>query len=499
MDPGTINSTTFSVAPHGTGAIVAGPVTYDAATNTATLTPSAPLVNNVTYLGTITTGAKDAAGNALAANVPFAFTVQPPAQQILVLTVDPAQRFQTIEGWGISMRLFADPHIIGLPQNDPNNALKIPPSAQSEILDSLYRGIGLTRVRVGNEPAGIEATNDNSDPFTTDLSKFDFSGRNSDDFLPVVADLRTRGMTHWWMSPIEIESFMNESNPDEYVEWAMAINRHWRAAGLELSYFSLANEPTLRGLPLRSGAYLLSLVKKLGQKLRAEGFATKIVIPDDVHPSTSASYAQTILADADARQYVGAIAYHLYDEPDKLLFHYRRAERAVRNSTVDERVLRAGLDGMGDHRPHASVELQHNRRRLPRWIPWRRIRRRWSRGLRHSGTTYNGYRLQSQYYSYGNFTRYVRPGAVRVAASSPDSEIQVSAFLLGGRLTVIGINHHSVDVTVRINLGAGAGSSAFSAARTSGSEHLVPLAPVTVSSGSIVVVLKATSVTTLYQ
>src|SRR6185436_1152962 len=102
-----------------------------------------------------------------------------------------------IEGWGISMRLFADPHIIGLPQNDPNNALKIPASAQSEILDSLYRGIGLTRVRVGNEPAGIEATNDNSDPFTTDLSKFDFSGRNSDDFLPVVADLRTRGMTKW--------------------------------------------------------------------------------------------------------------------------------------------------------------------------------------------------------------------------------------------------------------------------------------------------------------
>jgi O-glycosyl hydrolase len=417
----------------------------------------------------------------------------------VIVTVDPTHRFQTIQGWGISMRLFTDPHVIGLPQDDPNNALQIPAAAQAEILDSLYRGIGLTRVRVGNEPGGIEPTNDNADPFNTDLTQFDFSGRNSDAFLPVVADLRGRGMTQWWMSPIEIETFMNESNPDEYIEWAMAINRHWRSAGQELSYFSLANEPTLRGPPLRSGAYLLSLVKKLGQKLRAEGFATKIVIPDDVRPSSSASYAQTILADADARQYVGAIAYHLYDEPTSS------------SSTI------AGLSAQ------YGIPLWMSEYYVQDWMEWATIvhtllssynttvvdylagflGEEYGGGslvaLRHTGTTYNGYFLRSQYYSYGNFTRYVRPGAVRVAASSPDSEIQVSAFLQGGRLTVIGINHHSSDITARINLGAGASSSAFSAARTSGSEHLVPLAPVSVGSGSIVVVLKATSVTTLYQ
>lgn len=397
------------------------------------------------------------------------------------------------------MRLFADPHIIGLPQDDPANALQIPASAQTEILDSLYRGIGLTRVRVGNEPRGIEPTNDNNDPFNTDLTKFDFSGRNNDAFVPLVTDLRARGMTQWWMSPIEIETFMNESNPDEYVEWAMAINRRWRSAGLELKYFSLANEPTLRGLPLQSASYQLSLVKKLGAKLRAEGFTTKIVIPDDVRPSTSMSFAQTILADADARQYVGAIAYHLYDEP------------ITSSSAI------AGLSAQ------YGIPLWMSEYYVQGWMEWATIvhtlltnynttavdylagflGEEYAGGslvaLRHAGTTYNGYRLQSQYYSFGNFTRYVRPGAVRVTASSPDSEIQVSAFLLGGRLTVIGINHHGNDVTARINLGAGASSSAFSAARTSGSEHLLPLAPVTVSSGSIVVVLKATSVTTLYQ
>src|SRR5258706_3429678 len=57
------------------------------------------------------------------------------------------------------------------------------------------------------------------------------------------------------------------------------------------------------------------VVKRLGHRLRVEGFVTRIVIPDNVSPSTSASFAQTILADADARQYVAAIAYHLYVEP----------------------------------------------------------------------------------------------------------------------------------------------------------------------------------------
>jgi O-glycosyl hydrolase len=416
-----------------------------------------------------------------------------------VVTVDPTHRFQTIQGWGISLRLFTDPHIIGLEQRDPANALQIPVAAQTEILDSLYRGLGLTRVRVGNEPAGIEPINDNGDPSNTDLTKFDFSGRNNDSFLAVVADLRGRGMIHWWMSPIEIESFMNESNPDEYVEWAMAINRRWKTAGLELPYFSLANEPKLRGLPLESGTYLLSLVKKLGQKLRAEGFATKIVIPDDVSPSSAAGYAQTILADADARQYVGAIAYHLYGE-------------AV-----------AASSGVAALSAQYGIPLWMSEYYVQDWMEWATIVHSLLAdynttvvdylagflgeeygggsliGLRHSGTTYQGYRIQSQYYSYGNYTRYVRPGAVRVAALSPDAEVQVSAFLLGGRLTLIGINHHAADVTVRFNLGAGSSTSAFSLVRTSASEHLDPVASVSVSAGSIVVVLKAASVTTLYQ
>lgn len=68
MDPATINTTTFTLRVTATSAPVAGAVAYNPATTTATFTPSSPLAGGTTYTATITTGAKDAAGNALAAN-----------------------------------------------------------------------------------------------------------------------------------------------------------------------------------------------------------------------------------------------------------------------------------------------------------------------------------------------------------------------------------------------------------------------------------------------
>jgi Ice-binding-like/Bacterial Ig-like domain len=74
MNPTTINDTTFLLAGPGTTA-VAGVVTYDAPSNTATFTPSSALaIPTVTYTATITTGATDTFGNALASDFVWTFT-----------------------------------------------------------------------------------------------------------------------------------------------------------------------------------------------------------------------------------------------------------------------------------------------------------------------------------------------------------------------------------------------------------------------------------------
>ena len=70
MDPSTINTSTFTLKQGTT--VITGVVTYTGVT--ATFSPSANLAPNTTYTGTITTGAKDPARNAIASNYVWTFT-----------------------------------------------------------------------------------------------------------------------------------------------------------------------------------------------------------------------------------------------------------------------------------------------------------------------------------------------------------------------------------------------------------------------------------------
>src|ERR1700730_12505056 len=75
MNPATINGTTFTLTGPGAAA-VSGVVTYDASSDTATLTSTATLALGTAYTATITTGATDMYGNALAANFVWSFTTK---------------------------------------------------------------------------------------------------------------------------------------------------------------------------------------------------------------------------------------------------------------------------------------------------------------------------------------------------------------------------------------------------------------------------------------
>src|SRR6185503_1955269 len=69
----TINTATLKVTGPG-GTAVTGTVGYDVPSRIATLTPAGDLAPNTLYSATMTTGASDLAGNALAANLVWSFT-----------------------------------------------------------------------------------------------------------------------------------------------------------------------------------------------------------------------------------------------------------------------------------------------------------------------------------------------------------------------------------------------------------------------------------------
>jgi concanavalin A-like lectin/glucanase superfamily protein/Big-like domain-containing protein/putative Ig domain-containing protein len=81
LDPSSVGVSTFDLRTAVTNALVAAAVSYDTATKTAVLVPTAPLAAGVVFNATLKggpTGVRDVAGNALVANTLWSFTVAPP-------------------------------------------------------------------------------------------------------------------------------------------------------------------------------------------------------------------------------------------------------------------------------------------------------------------------------------------------------------------------------------------------------------------------------------
>ncbi len=87
MDPLSIPASFTITNTTAGGTIVAGTVTYSG--TTATFTPSANLAPNTTFTGTITTNAKDLAGNALSTKYTWDFTTMADITPPTVISTDP--------------------------------------------------------------------------------------------------------------------------------------------------------------------------------------------------------------------------------------------------------------------------------------------------------------------------------------------------------------------------------------------------------------------------
>ena len=95
MSASTITTGTFTV----TGAnLVTGSVAYDATTHRARFTPASALAPSTTYAATITTGARDLAGNALASQHVWSFTTAAASSNPAFVPLGAAGAFAVLAG-----------------------------------------------------------------------------------------------------------------------------------------------------------------------------------------------------------------------------------------------------------------------------------------------------------------------------------------------------------------------------------------------------------------
>jgi len=97
MGAATLTGTTFRLTGPGITP-VAGTVSYDAAAERARFSPTSALALNTLYTATVTTGAKDVAGNALANNYVWTFTTAASSTSQLAVPLGSTSSFAVLGG-----------------------------------------------------------------------------------------------------------------------------------------------------------------------------------------------------------------------------------------------------------------------------------------------------------------------------------------------------------------------------------------------------------------
>ncbi len=207
----------------------------------------------------------------------------------------------------------------------------VPSAMRAQAIDALYGQVKLNMGNLEIEPFESPSSNvyapanDNASPTSFGVG---WNWIQSDNMVQKVVNPGAAfGFDHYWLGPVLSSGFALSWAPalrttnyqlylDELAEHVAAVALRWRDAyGYVPEYMQLFNEP-LSGNGELSGGNLqeiIDLIKRCGDRLRSEGFETmRFVVTAEETEQKSLDDARAILADAAARKYVGAIAYHPY-------------------------------------------------------------------------------------------------------------------------------------------------------------------------------------------
>lgn len=391
---------------------------------------------------------------------------------------------QVVAGFGSSERVWSDPHVANAA------GIEIPGAAQEAILRSLYGRLGLTRVRNVLDQ-GVQKERGGS---------FTYTGKGTDAHVAFVKQAKAFGLRTFFPGPVYVEPWMSAEDTGAYVTWAMAVLRRWRSLGLEPPYYAPLNEPQVDGdFPPR---WMRDVVLQLGQALRREGFRTKLVIPDDENPADAYRRAAAVLADPRARRYVGALAYHVYkgDTGDmvrmrSLAARYRLPLWMTEYSNTGYRDWRSSFDWAV--RMHDLLALGNVSAIDYLWGFFGSYAGTDAYvSVEFDGPVYRSFRYTPVAYMTGQYSRFVRPGFVRIAGGGPEGSVLASAYRGPGKVVVVATNTDDVERAVSVVLRGGTALRPLAVVRSSDSERWRSLPPPTLRESRFAASLPAKSITT---
>jgi hypothetical protein len=375
----------------------------------------------------------------------IAFSKEASLYAQVTVTLDSTIKYQTIEGWGHGGDLFSNLSY-ALPLYGIDQATI--DSINYQYLRFIAYDLGLTGSRMWEVGPRVDGTGmDNGDCDSIDWNKFQarpidtLVARNAVYFKDLIHASGYR--TSFYSSPT-YPTFATAfkpwvlNHPGERAQQVWANALWWKNKyGIDINYDVIYNEPSS---PI-TYQILSDDIKALGPRLLNLGLQTRSQYAEAVAPQTDWSFITPVQNDSELWKYVGRLSYHNYGTADPYRAQIRdfgkawgipTAQTEMANPTIEDLFNDLTLGGV----TYWEVGFSGNVTLVP------------SAG----GTSWTP---SSTYFRMRQLLHYIRPGAIRIEATSGDSALRVLAFVRDGKITTVLFNTGSDKTADLSNLPPG--------------------------------------------
>ena len=384
---------------------------------------------------------------ALVAPQAAALHFSPKAGQLPALTVDDAQHFQSIDGFGFA-----------LTGGSAQLLMRMSPPKRAALLKELFTtgddGIGVSylRLSIGSSDMNERVFSyDDLPPGETDvgMAKFDL-GPDRADVIPVLKEiLAIRPEIKILGSPWSPPAWMKTNNdvkggelkPEFYGAFAKYFVKYieaMRAEGIAIDAITIENEPlnpkNTPSMAMFAQQQDTFVARDLGPAFQKTGIRTKILLYD--HNPDVLSYALSILGDSAASKYVDGTAFHLYGGDASLLTQVHDAFPKKNLYLTEQSVTQWRSGPLGIAEPVRSVMIGATRNWCRNVLLWNLAADPQNGPHTNNGgctgcsgaITLDGDSATKNvaYYVLEHFSQFVPPGSVRVASSEMEQLASVA-------------------------------------------------------------------------
>lgn len=381
----------------------------------------------------------------------------------ITLRIDPAQTYQTLLGFGAS---FTDSAAYLINQ-------KLSDETRRTVMTALFdpeEGIGLSFLRNpmgASDFARTVYSYDDMAPGETDFELEHFSiDHDRADIIPLTKEAMALNpslklMASPWSPPgwmktsgRMIEGALREDCYDVYGDYFIRFLEAYREEGIEFHAITPQNEPLYvpghyPGCDMPAEAQTNFILQSLGPKLKASGFDTKLLCYD--HNWDRPDYPETVLNRAG--EYVDGTAWHVYGGEVT-------AQSQVVEAFPDKEVYFTEASGGEWVPPFEEAFIDEMANGINVLNHYSKCVILWNMALdENNGPTVPGFGQSTcrgiitvnqqtgeavynlDYYVLAHFSKFIRPGDVRVAAESKGSVLSTASLSADGkRLVVVFVN-----------------------------------------------------------